>query len=94
MSELIMPGSGNGFVPNGFNRSVNRRSLKYAVQIKDEKRQQIVKCITVSVDIAGGMPPPAIKRKLQEKVIGFISNAYPGQLGLRAIIVGRVDIEI
>lgn len=97
MSQLILPPSFNGsqpFVANGFEHSRNRRVLKYAVQVRDDKAGQIIKCLTVSVDISGGMPPPAIKRRLTEKVINFIAQAYPGQLNLRGIVVGRIDIEI
>lgn len=96
MSQLILPPSlgSQPFVANGFDHSRNRRFLKYAVQVRDDKAGQIIKCLTVSVDVSGGMPPPAIKRRLTEKVINFIAQAYPGQLNLRGIVVGRIDLEI
>lgn len=97
MSNLILPPSFGGstpFVANGFEHSRNRRMLKYAIQVRDDAKGQIIKCITVSVDVSGGMPPPAIKRRLTEKVINFITQAYPGQLQLRGIVVGRIDMEI
>jgi hypothetical protein len=89
MSDIVLPPS---FVPNGFEHSRNRRFLKYAVQVR--QGNQIVKCISVSVDVSGGMPPPAIKRRLTERVIQFIANAYPGQKGLTGVIAGRIDLEI
>lgn len=82
------------FVQPGFNFSRNRRALKYAVQVRDDKAGKTILCFVVSVDIAGGMPPPAIKRRLTEKVLNFIANRFPGQLQLRGIVVGRVDHEI
>ena len=84
----------SAFVDPSFEFNRNRRLLEYAVQIRDDKANQVVKCILVSVDVSGGMPPPAIKRRLTEKVINFIANAYPGQLQLRGIVVGRIDFRI
>jgi len=96
MSLIIPPSYGGArpFVANGFEHSRNRRVLKYAIQVRDDAANRIIKCLTVSVDVSGGMPPPAIKRRLTEKVLNFIANAYPGQLNLRGIVVGRIDLEI
>lgn len=83
----------NMLLGDQYKRSSNRRSLKYAVQIQDQGRT--VKVITVSVDIAGGMPPPVIKQTLERKVFSFIHQMYPvGVIGIKAIIVGRIDLEI
>lgn len=95
MSQPTIINPSGGSVLNGtsaFKFSRSRQHLKYAVQLKHGA--QIVKCITVSVDVSGGMPPPAIKRRLTEKVIQFIQNAYPGYVGMTGIIVGRIDLEI
>jgi len=66
--------------------------LRYAVQIRDRGKPICV--VVVRLEVGRFVTPNRIREMLNKKIVNYISARWPGQLGMGAVISGRVDHEI
>ena len=66
--------------------------IRYAVRIQDRGRP--FHLIVVNLTVPRMCTPNRIKEMLNRKIIDYIQLRFPAQLGLTAVILGRVDHEL